>query len=492
MNVQIKNKFYFGVLILIFLLGFFLRAKGLLSNPSMWHDESALAWNVKFKSYFDLLCAHLRFLQIAPPLFMVFAKLMTWLFGVTNTVGEFDFVVRLIPFLFSILSVFVFYFILKDVFNMKKTIIFAMFLFAINNVLVNYSFEFKPYCSDMFFVMLVLLIFLKIDFLKINLKKILLISMILSSFVWFSFVSLFAIGAGLIYLIFKKTDFKRISVLFLPFLLNFLLYSKIYLLGAYINNKNGMVTFWADKFISADFSNFIYLFSQNITYFFIPLKSALFIVILALYGIFIFVKEKRFNFVIMALLIFSLSVASSILHIYPFSQRLIIFFIPLIIIFISKPLDQISLSKKVKSIMILMLLFFITFPQIKKTSESFTSVKINKGHFGKEMMQYLAQNIKPDDIILFNSGSNADFYYYSSFYNLKNKFIQEKVNEDKDEAYLKFLQGLKKGNYWFFMPYDYTSERRVTNCFMNWAYKNQKVLSKAESTRSVLMYVKIR
>ena len=66
----IKKNIYWILLGFIIFLGLILRLKGLISNPSMWHDECALAWNILEKSYGELF-EKLRFLQVAPPMFLV-------------------------------------------------------------------------------------------------------------------------------------------------------------------------------------------------------------------------------------------------------------------------------------------------------------------------------------------------------------------------------------------------------------------------------------
>ena len=148
----IKYLFNFTIISII-LIGFFLRLKGLLINPSMWHDECGLAFNILDKNYSDFF-GILRFHQTAPPLFMLSTKFIVNLFNTSNSFGTCDLVLRLIPFISGVLSIGIFYLICKEVFKTKTSIALATLLFATNNELINYSFEFKPYCTDMFIILL--------------------------------------------------------------------------------------------------------------------------------------------------------------------------------------------------------------------------------------------------------------------------------------------------------------------------------------------------
>ena len=107
---NLKKNIYWILLSFVVFLGFVLRLKGLTANPSMWHDECALAWNSLEKNYVELF-GKLRFLQVAPPMFLIVSKLLASIFHVKNHIFACDFVLRLIPFFFGSLSIVMFYFV---------------------------------------------------------------------------------------------------------------------------------------------------------------------------------------------------------------------------------------------------------------------------------------------------------------------------------------------------------------------------------------------
>ena len=70
------------------LLGLCLRGWHYLANPSVWHDEAALALNVLGKSFHDLL-GPLYFAEAAPPLFLWAEKSISHFLGDgLGTIGE--------------------------------------------------------------------------------------------------------------------------------------------------------------------------------------------------------------------------------------------------------------------------------------------------------------------------------------------------------------------------------------------------------------------
>ena len=181
---SLKRNIYWILLGLVGFLGFTLRLKGLVSNPSMWHDECALAWNVINNSYGELF-GKLRFLQVAPPMFLVISKILVTIFHVKNNIFACDFVLRLTPFFFGTLSIGAFYFVCKSLFKSKWTTFIALLLFCLNPVLINYSFEFKPYILDVFCALSALWIFLNTDFQTNSAKKVLVYGCLLAILSWF-------------------------------------------------------------------------------------------------------------------------------------------------------------------------------------------------------------------------------------------------------------------------------------------------------------------
>lgn len=478
----VKKNLYYIILFSVLLFGIFLRLKGLLMNPSLWHDECALAWNIKFKSYSDFF-GILPFGQMAPPFFMIATKLITKIFGVS------DIVLRFIPFAIGCLSIVVFYFLSSKVLNRNFSILFAVFLFVINQRLINYSFEFKPYGIDVFFTIIYLLFFVNLDIEKLSIKKAVFYGILLSIIPWFSFVSVFILVGGFLNLVFKnikgiKSNLLKKAVLALPIIISGLIYFKIYLINNYTGT--GMVDYWQGSFVTANPLFFLYLLVESIRYLFFPIQYVLFSFILLIWGMIIFYREKA-PFVNISVLGFILFIIASFFHFYPFSSRLILFLLPIFLLLIVKPLDSINFGKKFKSFIAIFFLLSAFYLQINSVNYFLKSKTFSRGEYPREMMEFLVKSIKPDDIIFVNGTSDTEFAYYSSFYDIENTVIQENVTDGSKEKYLAFLNSLKPGYYWFYLPYD-SSRVSVFPNILSWA-ETKKVIYSYKNNKSILMYV---
>lgn len=476
------KKYGYAILLgLVVLFGVLLRMKGLLANPSFWHDECALAWNIKFKTYTELF-GILRFLQVSPPFFLVLTKLITKIFGFS----EISF--RLLPFTFGIASIIAFYFLAENAIKSKVVAIWAVFFFAINQTLINYSFEFRSYGLDVFFGVVCLLFFINLDAEKLNVKKAALYGALLSIVPWFSFTSVFIIAGGVLNILFQiikdksKTFLFTISYLLFPLIISILIYTKIYLLNNYTGTH--MVSDWQQSFLTLNPLHCLSLLINNLRYFFFPMPFVLFGLILFFWGIIIFYKEKSV-FIKILTPTFVLFIIASLLHIYPFSTRLILFMLPIFLLFIIKPLDSVLHEKKLKLFTVLLLMFFTFYPQIVMVNRFIHAKDIARGEHPREMMEILIKNIMPSDIVIVSNDSNTEFAYYSSFYDIKNQIIQEpqKINHEK------FLDSLeKKKNYWFYLTF------QDSKMIQDWISQNSPKIKLVygNSINDYLLYVYIK
>lgn len=487
-----KINWYYLFLWLIFLCGLVLRAKGLLSNSSFWHDECALAWNIKFKSYPEFFGV-LNFMQMAPPCFMIISKFMT------SVLGFSEYVMRLLPFFMGCSSIIAFYFLASKVLNKKTNIMLAVFFFSINPKLINFSFDFKPYSLDVFFAIMCLLFFINLasensgssDLSKISIKKAVFWGLIFALLPWFSFVSVFILAGGFLHLFFKniKADWAKKIILSLPLVISCLIYLKVYLANNY-TGSTGLFDFWQYYFVNGNIKQFIWLIANDMKYFFMPIKYLLFAFILLIWGVVVLYKEQS-HFLKISSLSFGVLILASWLHLYPFAERLILFLLPIFLLLIIKPLDLVSFNKKVKSVVVIFL-FLITFtPQILYAIELFEAKGLDKEEYPREMMEVMVKKLKATDTIFINNSSDAEFAYYSSFYGVKNKFIQEDADKNISKVqYIAKLNNLKPGYYWFYLPIDYIHVS-VLPWIEEWAQKNKIIYYYKfhEKNKSLLIYM---
>lgn len=487
MSKIIKKYFWNFIVICIIVFGIILRLKGLILNPSMWHDECALAWNVRFKSFTELF-GILRFMQMGPPMFLVSSKVFINIFGYS------EIVYRLVPFISGSASIVLFYFLSKKCFQTKLAIIMALILFSINVPLINYSFEFKPYEIDVFLTILSFLIFINL-YKRFGETKVIELILYAAYFVicpWFSIVSVFTVAGGFLSLIIRnfRTNFKNIFLFLLPVAVSYLIFLKNYVITNY-NDSTGksMLSYWASGFLNRDFSNFLSLIIENIKYLFYPAQFVLLILILIASGVILFFKEKINNFIEVFAYSFLFIMIFAYFHIYPFQGRLTLYLMPIIIILIVKSLDYVHYSKKMRSVLILALFLPLLISQLSNAVYFIKTKTVSRHEFPRESMQFMVNNLKKDDIIFVNGASNTEFAFYSPYYNIPNKVYHAGNDVEFNNNYIKFLRSLPKNKYyWFYMPYD-SSHFPINAKLSNWLKDNCKVLSFYKLEKSYLIYV---
>lgn len=490
-----KNFWFKFCIFIIAALGVLIRLNVLRHNFSLWHDECALAYNIKFKTFSGLF-APLNFNQMAPPFFTLATKITTKFLGF----GEYVF--RIIPFLFGCATLPAFYALSKKILNKKITVISAFALFALNTNLIKYSCEFKPYILDVLFSIICLLFFLNLDLKSLSRKKSLIYGILLAFLPWCSLPSVFIILAGLIILFFKdfQLNFKNTKeeaqskpnpsfdsglggkwnppyftnlsqallasqyqlikklVLIAPIALSLLIYLKIVIMNNY-SHSNYLLSFWDIAFLNKSAKSILYVLLITLDYLLQPVRYTFFVFIFLIFSFVVMFKQKK-EFAKISVLTLILLLSASHFNIYPFASRLTLFIFPILLLTLLKPLDFISLNKKSLSLALSFLLisFYLTafwaFPQ--KVVSYLSAKTFERKEYPREMTAFIMEKIKPADVIYVNNSSDADFAYYASFYKLKNKVIQEKIPENiTKEEYFKKLDSLKKGNYWIFAPIDF-------------------------------------
>lgn len=127
-----------------FFIGFGLLARAIrfyLCFP-LWDDESFLCVNLIHRTYAELL-QPLDYHQVAPVLFLWFER------ALVNLLGFSEYSLRLLPFVCSIISLFLFRRIAERLLT-GPALVFAVAIFAVSYPGIRYAAEAKPYGTDMF------------------------------------------------------------------------------------------------------------------------------------------------------------------------------------------------------------------------------------------------------------------------------------------------------------------------------------------------------
>lgn len=487
---RIKKNFYWVVLGLIFVLALVLRVKTYLFGRILWHDETALAMSVLTRNIFGFF-QPLEAEQKAPVIFMLLSKMVSG-FGINEICLKF------IPFISGLASVAVFYFLSKRIFKSKFAIIAANFLFAINYQLIYWAQKFKQYSFDVFLFMLSVLLFSKLDLNKISYKKCLLFSFLSALLILSSFPCAFAVGGFVLFCIFSRANFKKVFVYVLPLIMASLIYYFKVLYKMQSHEVSSYLSYWNTGFLKFSLGSLLLVFKENFVFFFIPNKFVLIGLLLFVTGALILLKErtKTSNIILLS---FLGTFLASMLKIYPIYQRTALYLLPIALLFMVKPLDLVSKGKKVKSFVIVLLLFVCFCMYNSSYINSFFKQNIFLKTDGLATFPTLVKKFdNKNDILVINSTTKSDFIYYSTIYRFRpQKVVLLPVYRYDQDYYYQLLNSLPKGHdYWFIYGWEYSHRKDdLQNNILHHlqAYiqdKHLKVLEVYEDNNSVLLKVR--
>lgn len=334
------------LIVAIIVAGVGLRLLAYCYNRSLWLDESMIVSAILTIPLLDIL-SPLEHSEVAPIGFLLITKVLTNIFG-----GS-EYVLRIYPVVSSILSILVFYRILTK-FSPKTLIPIALLLFVVSPSLISYSIEVKQYSSDVLFCLLLIMMALDIEKGDINRTKIISILLITTVALWSSHPSVFVISGLAIVLFFsslKNRDWKSIRDFSL---IGLVVTGNIIFIYTFQVDRIFEIPFyfdwWSSYFapfpLSEEFEYRWYLNTFRNFVNFIGFKQ---ITTLGLVGVVLFLgivslyERQRVVLFMLGSPIVMLIMASW-LSIYPMGNRLMLFVVPCMIIFIAEGIMSIWYS----------------------------------------------------------------------------------------------------------------------------------------------------
>jgi 4-amino-4-deoxy-L-arabinose transferase-like glycosyltransferase len=134
---------------LLIAAGVVLRVREYLNNRPLWLDESGLALNIVTRSFRDLL-APLEPLQVAPVGFLWLER------AAVELGGPSELSLRLFPLIAGVVSLFLFYFAVRQTFGLRAATI-GLAWVSFSGPLIYYSDEVKQYSSDVMVCLAILM-----------------------------------------------------------------------------------------------------------------------------------------------------------------------------------------------------------------------------------------------------------------------------------------------------------------------------------------------
>ncbi len=425
-----------------------LHTRQYLFNRSLWFDETMNAFSIVGKSYSDLL-GKLAYSQGIPSGFLFIEKF------IVDTFNSSEYALRLFPFICGILSVVLFYKLIKNYLN-SSIIIIAVLLFSISDSLIYYSSEVKPYSSDVCIAILILLVVFYFDSRR---SRIAFITCAVTGAlaVWISYPSVFVLsGAGITLIIsyaykrnFKKLfQFTSICAIWLSSFL------ALYHLSIKNQISTDLVQDWATNFTpfapfpplnASDFkwymNAFFNVFTDPLSFKYKYLAGIIYLI-----GcIAVFFRNKKTFFLLTAPVLMTL-IASG-LERYPFSQRMLLFLIPFLLYFISEGVLWVYKRSVLVSIL---LAGIITFSPLNNTIQYLVTPRTHEEI--KPLMMDIRDHWKEGDKIYIDTWiTSLQFRYYQKQFGFND-------NEYKVTGLYSFYMLPREENIWFLTSHRFKDE----------------------------------
>lgn len=455
----------------IICLGIILRLVQYLSNRSLWLDESMLALNIINRSFSQLL-QPLDYNQGAPIGFLMVEKLLIQAFGSS------EYILRLFPFLCGVFSLFLFCKVAKHYIKQKATLI-ALLLFAISKPLIYYSSECKQYSSDVFIALLLYTVTIYIQSKRLTNSRIALFGVIGAIAIWFSHPALFilaGVGSSLILYHLNEKEWLKISRLSIIYSIWILSFVTFYLVSlSNLTQNKPLLRYWKGGFMPFPFKiewfskTFIEIFKFPVGLSLLPHITALIFVIGC---ISMLLKKGKEIITLMSPIFFTL--LASGFHKYPFSGRLLLFIVPIVIILIAEGIEHIRVETyNYSTIIVIIIISLLVFDPLIDSSyhllKPYTKEEI------KSVLSYIKENKKSGDLIYVYYASRVAFRYYSESYGFKDNDyivgISSRLNPEKYIIDLDKILGNKR--VWILFSHVFQDEE---NLFLNYLNSKGKII----------------
>jgi hypothetical protein len=437
--------------LLVMAVGAAMRLRFYLYNRSMYRDEAALALNIVHRSFGELF-KPLDNDQGAPVGFLLLEKV------VVTLLGNHEYALRLMPLVASILTLPLLYLLCRQFLSQPFAVI-ALIVVAMGEKQYDYSADTKQYAVDVFVtVALLLLAMLAIGNPLHNAagsrKGLIALAIGGALAVWFSHPSIFVLGAiGVMAVMESRSRTPRPSAVDLlgVALIWILSFGANYLLVLHrLSHSHFMQSFWteADAFAPIPKSikalvwykeTFFAIFESPCSLGFVGLSALVFVL-----GVgWLYRQRKSAALVVLLPILFAL--AASMVHKYPFKERLILFICPLIAIFIGAGFAYLFEGQR-RAVGIVALLFLLITP-LNKTREYIHQPWLHSDM--RSVVSLVAANRQPGDELYVYEFCYYPYEYYRDRFGIEQMpAIRARQGIDGVEAYKKEFADLKGKRVW--------------------------------------------
>lgn len=441
------------LLIAICALGVALRFWRYAGDRSLWFDEALLALNIVHRSFAGLLHP-LDNNQGAPIAFLFSEKALIEVFG------NQDYVLRLFPLATGTMAMFLMWKVVEDYVGGVGAKI-ALLLFAVSEPLIYYASEAKQYCSDVFACLWLLALTPRLFDTRSSPTAIVLFGVVAGILVWFSHPAIFVISAVFAVLFWdallskdaRASRWRRLAWIGAAALLPASSFFLLFMVSLrFIARNSALLKYWEGAFMPLPPW-------QNVTWFLkawysllnnlvgLPLLASCLATVLVVLGCrSLLARRWQLIAVLITPLVFAL--AASGLHRYPFSGRLMLFSVPILLLIIAEGIEWVrSVIDKMGAGFALAattgLAVFILYAPVSVAVVNFLHPPMKEDI--KPVMSYLHRYRAPGDVVYVYHGAVPAFEYYAAMFGFqKNDYIAGTPSSDEPDGYLRQIEKLKK------------------------------------------------
>jgi uncharacterized membrane protein len=406
--------------VLLIVLGAVLRLRQYLTGRSLWADEAMLALNIVERDFAGMF-QPLDYDQGAPIGFLLVEKTFNAM------LGKHELALRLFPLLVGLISLLLFYLLLKRITGGPGLIV-ALALFAFNPRLVYYSSEVKQYILDV--AVTILLLWIAAPILDASPRKKEYVWLTLAGLValWFSHPALFVLaGIGLALVIVtlgwrEYSSLRYIVGMGILWLLNIVC---LYLLILNDLSQNVyMREYWQGAFLPmppwSDPGWFMKSLNENIgIQFGIPYAVFLVFFLMLAGWVTLWFRQRGYAIVFAGIVLVTL--IASALQFYPVFERMILFLVPIGLILIGKAVE--ALHQRVRRFnlpgvfFMLFLAGYLLYGPVVTSLQNFIQPKYFE-HI-RPTMDFVRSSWKDGDAMYVSYGALPAFRFYAPFYGLE-------------------------------------------------------------------------
>jgi uncharacterized membrane protein len=416
-----------------------------------------LAVNIVKRPLLDLT-KPLEYNQGAPIGFIFIEKINVQL------MGNNEYILRLYPLIASLVAIFLMYKVITQYVGMNGLVI-ALGLFSISENLIYFASEAKQYASDTMFVLLLILVAYLCIRRDSTFKQFLILGFIGLISVWMShpaFFLILAISISFVVGFIKLKDKAKLawigSISFV-WMINIAI---LYFVSLHsLSTNNILIDFWQKGFMPlppwkdwAWFSETFYSVMDKP----IGLPFASFSLLIFLIGcISLFLREQPLA--ILLVLPFPLVLFASSLEKYPFRDRLLLFLVPIVYLFIAEGVEFIRLRikrfspKLALGVWGVMAILLLAIPS-RNALQNFAK-PVMKEHI-RPVMSYLTKQWSGGDVIYLYYSAEPAFEYYAPKFGLENaRTTLGIVSREKPDRYIQDIdQFLGVQRVWFLFSHN--------------------------------------